>query len=71
LKKEVKDLKISLNKVVKANKEKKDKRNRWRQKNIRMKVKAWRKFPGLYKDWFLDYASYVILDRLFLRCMMG
>jgi hypothetical protein len=28
LKKEVKDLKISLNKVVKANKEKKDKRNR-------------------------------------------
>ena len=22
-----------------------------------------RKVSGLYKDWFLDYASYVILDR--------
>ena len=22
-----------------------------------------KKVSGLYKDWFLDYASYVILDR--------
>ena len=21
------------------------------------------KLPGMYKDWFLDYASYVILER--------
>ena len=27
------------------------------------KEESLKKVSGLYKDWFLDYASYVILDR--------
>ena len=26
---------------------------------------------GMYKDWFLDYASYVILERAVLPLKMG
>ena len=29
------------------------------------------KVTGMYKDWFLDYASYVILEELFLQFLMG
>lgn len=31
--------------------------------NIRHEEESLKKVSGLYKDWFLDYASYVILDR--------
>lgn len=31
--------------------------------NINHEEESLRKVSGLYKDWFLDYASYVILDR--------